>query len=100
MDQTLESRTTSPLKMKPVYTAVLVSSLTLAAFSGFRSTALSQATGGVQPAWRYKVVEVSPDAAGNAEFKLNQNGEDGWELVSVLPPAKDQWLTYFFKQRR
>ena len=95
--QTLESITVTPLKMKPVYTAVLVASLTFAAFSGFRSTAISQTTTNVHRSWQYKL--ATGPGLRDGTF-LNKLGEDGWELVAVSPQTEVGSEMFVFKKAK
>ena len=47
--------------------------------------------------WEYKTYESSyPDP----EFKLNELGREGWELVSAIPSHSERLASYFFYFKR
>jgi hypothetical protein len=49
--------------------------------------------------WEYRVKPLDPGDPLDWEDKLNYLGEDGWELVSVIPPIeKDWWPQVIFKR--
>lgn len=48
--------------------------------------------------WEYRIVDRSPgEEPGAVEPELNALGEDGWELVAVVPGAT---MRFYFKRPR
>ena len=47
--------------------------------------------------WEYKTYECSYPGP---EFKLNELGRTGWELVSELPSHSERLASYFFYFKR
>jgi hypothetical protein len=82
--------------MKPAYSLILVSALVFAVVFGLRSDAVSQTPIGER--WEYKIMNPSP--LGNIEAQLNRLGDNGWELVTVLPAAERVQERYFLKHRK
>jgi hypothetical protein len=51
--------------------------------------------------WEYLLKPLDPGDPLDWEGQLNDLGEDGWELVSVMQPAeKDWWPQAFLKRPR
>ena len=53
--------------------------------------------------WDYKVVQVlglgGARSAGNLEKVLNKLGDEGWEFVASITPAKDEEKPYLIFKR-
>ncbi len=46
------------------------------------------------PRWQHAWISINPSERGDQE-KLEQMGNDGWELVSVLPWGTNVFLMFF-----
>lgn len=81
---------------------VLVCLLLVVAFAGSFSTGETPVAASEKVRWEYTVISFGFATRAGDIRKLNELGEDGWELVAIEPSVNPQFEfgAYVFKRKK